>query len=856
MSGVALAVALIAVFGFYLRATLETNPQVFTDAPFYTPDSTVHITASGMNASVQYDVVVIRPDASVVTAVSHSPIPPAPYDSVVAAANGTFSFDYILQQMPGFYTVEVFRTSDTNHANLLALTMFEDAIIPNLDQCSNGSPAFIDLHCDWQNGDLNSSNSAYAEGQSIPFRLDMDGFPTNNTTHTFHINYDFSKSGVKAFDFLTKYNVTQTNADVCSGSSAAPALCPIAGTPPVQPTQCFAFPSDAFAAPTLTVAGAETASGVTRCLGIYGGTITSISSVVHSPLVFGSGSSTADVTVTFVNSGSAVAFVWGGHLADSAYWGAGQGVASISGAPVHMRMQQLDDAGNKNQDRSFQPGAVSTPTPTKTATSTATATPTPTNTATSTSTSTPTNTATNTPTNTATATTTPTPTDTPTGTRTPTNTPTVTPTPTNTYTPTNTATDTPTGTSTSTNTPTDTPTATATPTETPTATNTPIDTPTATATATDTPTATNTATPTATDTATNTPTVTPTPTNTFTPTNTPTGTRTPTDTPTVTPTPTNTFTPTNTPTNTFTPTNTPTNTFTPTNTPTDTPTDTPTPTPTPHPGLIKVPEGNANNADQTFPAANLWLCTTGPCAGPGEGDLVVIEHAVNVHTGDQDGDSVEDGLGAYEFHVEYDNFVIQSINPKDIVFSPGGAGAARGPAFCSFSLILENSIRFGCTTTGFGTAGPTGDFDLARLDLIPHPDLTNDIFPGNNNGVLTVLKDNGCELVDVFGHPIVGSINGGLTPVCGDLAVTVRILEGDLNLDCKVDVADEALMGYRYGSFFGGALYSKWFDLEPQFHDLDIDIKDMQKVFGRDGSTCQNPIPAQQPLPPPVPFAN
>jgi hypothetical protein len=51
-------------------------------------------------------------------------------------------------------------------------------------------------------------------------------------------------------------------------------------------------------------------------------------------------------------------------------------------------------------------------------------------------------------------------------------------------------------------------------------------------------------------------------------------------------------------------------------------------------------------------------------------------------------------------------------------------------------------------------------------------------------------------------------------------------------------------------------LYSKWYDLEPQSHDLDIDIKDLQKVYGRDGSTCQNPVPAQLPLPPPVPFAN
>src|SRR5581483_1649974 len=215
--------------------------------------------------------------------------------------------------------------------------------------------------------------------------------------------------------------------------------------------------------------------------------------------------------------------------------------------------------------------------------------------------------------------------------------------------------------------------------------------------------------------------------------------------------------------------------------------------------------------------------------------LRVVEHATNVHTGDQNDDVVEDGLGAYEFSVEYDNSVIQSVNPCDIVFGPTGAGSARGPVdelnasnnpycqpdpnalnngTCSMSVIFENVIHFGCVTIG-QTPGPTDDFDLAALNLIPHPDLTNDLFPGNDNGVVTVIKDNGCELVDVFGHPVMGSVNGGLTPVCGDLAVTVRILEGDLNLDCSVNVQDEALIAYRYGSFFGSLLYSKWYDLEP-----------------------------------------
>jgi hypothetical protein len=312
----------------------------------------------------------------------------------------------------------------------------------------------------------------------------------------------------------------------------------------------------------------------------------------------------------------------------------------------------------------------------------------------------------------------------------------------------------------------------------------------------------------------------------------------------------------------------------PTDTPTNTPTAVPTATPVPpDPAVVKFPETcldpNSPNCDVDVPASNLFLCEVGPCDGPGEGNLIVFEYARNILTGDQNGDTFNDGLGAYEFSVEYDNFVIASVNPSDVVFAPSGSvnpypggwdgvldgeGAARAPSTCDFSIVTENIVHFGCVTSGPLPAGPEGDMDLARLNLIPHEDLANDLFPGNDNGVVTVIKDNGCELVDVFGHPVASSVNGGLTPICGNLAITVRILEGDLNLDCVVDVEDQQLIAFRYSSFFGSTLYSQWYDLEPALHDLDIDIKDIQKVFGRDGSTCENPIPAQPPLAPPVPF--
>jgi hypothetical protein len=340
----------------------------------------------------------------------------------------------------------------------------------------------------------------------------------------------------------------------------------------------------------------------------------------------------------------------------------------------------------------------------------------------------------------------------------------------------------------------------------------------------------------------------------------------------------------------------------PTNTPapTDTPepptvTNTPAPTNTPVPGInvVKVPEcddgvpsaddvasatdnsddtdvtanDNCDLSDPDDPEANLWICEVGPCDDAGEGSLHVLENA----------SPVVGTVGAYEFQVEYDNFVISSVNPCDVFFGPAngtagpGEGDERGPVdevnasspanadctpdpggasngTCAISLLQENSVRFGCVTTGLTPTVHDGNITLASLELVPHEDLKQDLFPGNENGVVTIVKDNGCEIADELGHPVAGTVNGGLTPVCGDLAVTVRILEGDIDLDCDVDVADAQIIATKYGSFFGSLLYSKWLDLEPARHDLDIDIKDLQKVFGRIGSACQEPVPPQPPV--------
>ncbi len=68
-------------------------------------------------------------------------------------------------------------------------------------------------HCEWQNGNLNGNNSAYAEGDVVPFRLAIEGLAAG--LHTIHINYDFTAGGHEAYDFLATYNATES-VDLCA----------------------------------------------------------------------------------------------------------------------------------------------------------------------------------------------------------------------------------------------------------------------------------------------------------------------------------------------------------------------------------------------------------------------------------------------------------------------------------------------------------------------------------------------------------------------------------------------------------------------------------------------------------------
>lgn len=195
------------------------------------------------------------------------------------------------------------------------------------------------------------------------------------------------------------------------------------------------------------------------------------------------------------------------------------------------------------------------------------------------------------------------------------------------------------------------------------------------------------------------------------------------------------------------------------------------------------------------------------------------------------------GLASFEIEVLFNAEVVTvSVEEGPFLRSTGNATT------CDTFFDSPGQLRFSCRALGSPTSGPTGRGTLAIFEVRPRTSL--DLRPTAGNGVMTLLDDirAGTKLRDVDGATI---------PVAaaGDTIVVVRQLEGDLNRDCVVDVVDDQMITVRYLAVFGMLAYHPYFDLEPVYTDGDIDIKDVQFVFGRNGSTCETPIPPQTPPP-------
>jgi hypothetical protein len=200
-------------------------------------------------------------------------------------------------------------------------------------------------------------------------------------------------------------------------------------------------------------------------------------------------------------------------------------------------------------------------------------------------------------------------------------------------------------------------------------------------------------------------------------------------------------------------------------------------------------------------------------------------------------------LAAFEFEVRFDSTKV-CVN-----LIPSAEVTGNVNFICTVqdkdSSTLEGIARIGCVSTGKGHS--LVGLTLATIQVRPQPELFSQIRPNQDNGNVVQILNQGCELADEQGHAI---------PIfsCEDADITFRYLEGDVDgPDCDVDVLDAQQLAFRWGVQKGSLLFNSFMDLEPSGQvkgDGDIDIKDIQFVFGRLGSTCTAPWPAQLPVNP------
>jgi hypothetical protein len=224
----------------------------------------------------------------------------------------------------------------------------------NLDQCANGTST-SPVACAgtaWQNGNTNEGNAHWVEGDSIAYRLRMSNLTTAGT-HTVTIEWDTTKGGKHALDYLTSYNRTEkVGNNPCSNVTGC-------GSPTT-----FDIPSDTNTGLNLPPLPDSPGDGRwNQVFTMFGGTIQAVSAYslkgtyAPAPATTSSGDSSTSITITFTANVANPVLAWGAHVATRKDWGANNSAVAITGSPFHVRLLDLDGSGG-NQDRSAASSAV------------------------------------------------------------------------------------------------------------------------------------------------------------------------------------------------------------------------------------------------------------------------------------------------------------------------------------------------------------------------------------------------------------------------------------------------------------------------------------------------------------------
>src|SRR4030042_3119214 len=209
----------------------------------------------------------------------------------------------------------------------------------NLDQCSNGSSVSPTNPCTWVNGNLNSNQAHYVEGQSVPYRLIMEDLPVSSSI-TLTLGYDIKHSDKHALDYLTHFNRLEPHSPFGHTAETIDPASGISGLSATVTTYSIPSPSSVGS----PVSGQPTTSfdalpAGEKLMTLYGGTINDIVYNTQGDLTDSHAETRIDIIFT-ADSATAV-LAWGGHIASRLDWGfdglTPRSASGIRGSPYHMR---------------------------------------------------------------------------------------------------------------------------------------------------------------------------------------------------------------------------------------------------------------------------------------------------------------------------------------------------------------------------------------------------------------------------------------------------------------------------------------------------------------------------------------
>jgi hypothetical protein len=250
-------------------------------------------------------------------------------------------------------------------------------------QAANNDQPYTLGNVHWINSVLQRSNSVYYEGMSVPQRIMfMNIRATSGNQHALTFDHLAGKSGKHAYDYLTSHE---------QALDAASAIAPTAlvdlnacgahiGPPVAMQNTCTSLRTNGFSyvveipdvmgsvhgrSIDASIEGYETRFG-NRTLRIYGN-----APITSATLVFNGHTTGTNVyapyTLQWTSASTSILIEMAAHLAVGADahstgtgvgYGSGLGAGSISGAPYHFRLHQLDGNALGNRDNQIMSAAV------------------------------------------------------------------------------------------------------------------------------------------------------------------------------------------------------------------------------------------------------------------------------------------------------------------------------------------------------------------------------------------------------------------------------------------------------------------------------------------------------------------